>query len=66
MARPRGSQEMAGTSIRLPVGVDRLWEALAARMAMPKTSVLVFALRQLAKAEGIDEASYLMEETTNV
>lgn len=56
MGRPPGRQPVKPTSVRFPVSVDRLWTATARKMNMPKASVLVLALRELAKREGVQMA----------
>ena len=53
MARPRGTQELIGSSIRLPVRIDKLWEAVAAQMGLNKTAVLILAINELADRKGV-------------
>jgi hypothetical protein len=53
MARPEGRTEVKPTSLRFPVAIDRLWTATAKKMHLPKTSVLILALTQLAEREGV-------------
>jgi hypothetical protein len=55
MARPQGRQEVKPTSIRFPKPIDDLWAATAKKMNLPKSAVLIIALRNLAKLEGIPE-----------
>lgn len=45
----------ASTSLRVPPHIGRLWEALAKKMGLNKTAVLIVALRDLAKKEGMPE-----------
>ncbi len=46
---------VATTSLRVPPAIGQLWDDLAEKMQLNKTAVLVTALRQLAKAEGVAE-----------
>ena len=43
------------TSLRVPPHIGQLWDALARKMGLNKTSVLIVALRELAKKEGVPE-----------
>lgn len=53
MARPEGRTEVKPTSIRFPKPIDNLWSALARKMSLPKSAVLIIALRTLAEKEGV-------------
>ena len=46
---------VATTSLRVPPTIGRLWDDLAKKTSMNKTSVLVMALRDLARKEGVTE-----------
>jgi hypothetical protein len=52
------------TSVRLPRRIDRLWSDTAHKMGINRTAVLVTALRDLAKREGVAEREDEEEEET--
>jgi hypothetical protein len=62
MARPEGKTDVKPTSIRFPVAIDHLWVATAKKMNLPKSAVLIIALRNLAKAEGVPETDSVEKE----
>jgi hypothetical protein len=53
----------ATTSLRVPLAIGQLWDGLAEKMQLNKTAVLVIALRQLAKAEGVAERPPELKES---
>ena len=54
MARPQGSQQtFVKSSISLPEPINDIWEALARKTSLNKTSVLIVALREMARKEGV-------------
>jgi hypothetical protein len=55
MARIKSETEAVQRSIVLPKPIDVLWSDLAQKMSLNKTSVMIVALRSLAKSEGLQE-----------
>lgn len=56
MALPVGArQTYVKSSISLPEPIHTLWEALSKKTSLNKTAVLINALRELARKEGVCE-----------
>jgi hypothetical protein len=51
-----------GTSLRLPVAIDQLWDDVAERIGQNKTATFIEAIRLLAKHEGVSMRSVDTEE----
>lgn len=54
---PRYVRRMAkkATAVRITPEVDRLWTALAAHLALNRTATLEYALKKVARLEGLKE-----------
>ena len=65
------SKGVVSTSVRVSEICDVLWEATAEHLGLSKSATLEFALRKLARAEGVNLPSHAIivvakEETENI
>lgn len=65
------SKGVVSTSVRVSEICDALWEATAGHLGLSKSATLEFALRKLARAEGVNFPSHPIthvatEETKNI
>lgn len=54
MAQPKPEEPPVRTSIAVPAPIDRLWNAIAQERHINKTTVVVLAIQEYAKREGIE------------
>jgi hypothetical protein len=54
MAQPKPEEPPVRTSVAIPAPIDRLWTTIAQERHINKTTVLILAIQEYAKREGIE------------
>ncbi len=58
----RAKQRSPGTSLRLPEAIDQLWEDVSEKLHLPKSTVFILAIQDLARKNGVEERPVVAKE----